>query len=191
MVKTDLLSHRILIFQIPLLCFHSVSVHTLSHMLGAHLAEGRSSWSRWSAILLLALSLQGSCAHFELCCGWKDKLTTCMKSTHTESPLMDQWWRNHSKYIILARTLTDIDSPTFSLMKHLWFLQSSQFLYFVLSSHNSVRFDRMVRFILVPPNDFTFVYNYNYYFLKNNDCWMLLLMLLVSLVFSAFLHFLI
>lgn len=118
MVKTDLLSQRIGIFQIPLLSFHSVSVHTLSCMLGAHLAEGGSSCHRWSATLLLALSLWGSCAHFELCCGWKGKPTTCVKSTYTESPLVDQWWRNHSKGITLARTLTDNDSPTFSLMKH-------------------------------------------------------------------------
>lgn len=46
MVKTDLLSQRIGIFQIPLLSFHSVSVHTLSCMLGAHLAEGGSSCHR-------------------------------------------------------------------------------------------------------------------------------------------------
>lgn len=43
MVKTGLLSHRMLIFQIPLLCLHSVRVHALSCMLGAHLAGGRRS----------------------------------------------------------------------------------------------------------------------------------------------------
>lgn len=46
----------------------------------------------------------------------------------------------------------------------------------------------MVRFILVPPNDFIFVYNYNYYSLKNNDLWILLLILLVS-VFSELIDY--
>lgn len=188
-VKTGLLSHRMLIFQIPLLCLHSVRVHALSCMLGAHLARGRRSWSRWSTTPLPALSLWGSCAHFELLCGWKDKPTTCVVSTHTESPLTDHWWGNHSKYIILARTLTDTDALTFALMNNIWFLQSSHLLcFFFLSSYNSVRFDKMVRFILVSPNDFIFVYIYPYYFLKNNDSWILLLMLLVS-VFSELIDY--
>lgn len=123
---------------------------------------------------MIRYTARGTFSVGKLCSFWallwtKRQANNVWKSTLTESPLMDRWWRNRSKYIILARTLTDIDSPTLSLMKYWWVLQSSQLLCFLLWSHSSVRFDRIVRLTLVPPNDFIFVYNYNYYCLTNND----------------------
>lgn len=89
MVKTDLLSHGMLLFPILPLCLHSVRIHALSRMLGAHLA-GEEDPEAGDPLLHSQHFLCGE-AVLILNSSVDEKTNQLPEwSQHTESTLMDQ-----------------------------------------------------------------------------------------------------